>query len=62
MRRRADIYFTRTAHTLRAAELDPMVTMEVFCRKPGMLFGMGDARALIQEVATYAGGAREIPY
>ncbi len=48
MRPRADIYFTRTAATLRDAHCDPVVVMEVFCRQPGKLFGMEHALGLLE--------------
>jgi nicotinate phosphoribosyltransferase len=38
-----DIYFQRAAGTLEAAGLDPVVTMEYFCDRAGVLCGMNQA-------------------
>src|SRR5215472_1883274 len=44
----SDIYFQRAADTLAAAGLDPVVTMECFADRDGLLFGMRDALDLLR--------------
>jgi len=44
----SDIYFQRAADTLSAAGLDPLVTMEYFGDRDGLLFGMRDALDLLR--------------
>ena len=46
----ADVYFHRTLEILRAEKLNPVVTMEVFCRKRVVLAGTHEVRALLEEV------------
>jgi len=48
----ADVYFHRTKEILAAAEVDPVVTMEVFAGRDGMLCGMREARALLERVCS----------
>ena len=44
----ADIYFLRTQQVLRNDGRDPMVTMEVFCRKEGAtLCGIDEVKGLL---------------
>jgi nicotinate phosphoribosyltransferase len=46
----ADIYFVRAQEILRAEGLDPVVTMEVFTSKEGILCGMKEVLALLRQV------------
>ena len=46
----ADIYFLRTIDVLRAEELNPLVTMEVFASRAGILCGMEEVKALLAQV------------
>ncbi len=48
----ADVYFHRTKEILAAAEVDPVVTMEVFAGRDGMLCGMREVRALLERVCS----------
>ncbi len=48
----ADVYFHRTKEILAVAEVDPVVTMEVFAGRDGMLCGMREARALLERVCS----------
>ena len=43
----SDVYFQRAAGTLAGAGLDPVVTMEYFGDRAGLLFGVGDALDLL---------------
>jgi nicotinate phosphoribosyltransferase len=43
-----DVYFQRAADTLAGAELDPVVTMEYFGDRAGVLCGMPDALDLVR--------------
>ncbi|HSG84992.1 MAG TPA: nicotinate phosphoribosyltransferase [Candidatus Limnocylindrales bacterium] len=43
----ADVYFFRASRILEREGLDPVVTMEVFARQPGILCGMDEAKNLI---------------
>jgi nicotinate phosphoribosyltransferase len=43
----SDIYFKRAADTLAGAGLDPVVTMEYFCDRDGVLCGMKDVLGLL---------------
>jgi nicotinate phosphoribosyltransferase len=43
----SDIYFKRAADTLAGAGLDPVVTMEYFCDRAGVLCGMKDVLGLL---------------
>ncbi len=46
----ADIYFLRTKAILDAEGLNPIVSMEVFCRQTGVLAGMREVHALLARV------------
>jgi nicotinate phosphoribosyltransferase len=46
----ADVYFARANRILDREGLDPVVTMEVFCREDAVLCGMGEATNLIGHV------------
>jgi nicotinate phosphoribosyltransferase len=46
----ADIYFARTIDILRRENLNPVATMEVFGSRAGMLCGIEEVRALLDEV------------
>ncbi|NOX62807.1 MAG: nicotinate phosphoribosyltransferase [Chloroflexi bacterium] len=46
----ADVYFHRTLQILRAENLNPVVTMEVFCRKRAVLAGTREVRELLKAV------------
>jgi nicotinate phosphoribosyltransferase len=46
----ADVYFARAERVLDREGLDPMVTMEVFAREPGILCGIDEARNLLAHV------------
>jgi len=46
----ADVYFHRTKQILEAADVNPVVTMEVFPGKEGTLCGMREVRALLSQV------------
>ncbi|RME82430.1 MAG: nicotinate phosphoribosyltransferase [Caldilineae bacterium] len=46
----ADVYFLRTRAILEAEDLNPLVTMEVFCRQRAVLAGMHEVRALLERV------------
>lgn len=48
----ADVYFHRTKEILEAAGVDPLVTMEVFAGREGLLCGMREARALLEQVCS----------
>jgi nicotinate phosphoribosyltransferase len=45
----SDVYFQRAAQTLAAAGLDPEVTMEFFVDRAGVLCGVKEAIALLEE-------------
>jgi nicotinate phosphoribosyltransferase len=49
-----DVYFHRAADTLAGAGLDPVVTMEYFGERAGLLCGIGDALELLRR--SLAGG------
>lgn len=53
----ADVYFARANSILDREGLDPVVTMEVFCREDAVLCGMGEARNLIGHVLAHEPGA-----
>jgi len=53
----ADVYFARANSILDREGLDPMVTMEVFCREEAVLCGMGEAQNLIGHVLANETGA-----
>ncbi|HZU18496.1 MAG TPA: nicotinate phosphoribosyltransferase [Candidatus Dormibacteraeota bacterium] len=53
----ADVYFQHAADTLAGAGLDPVVTMEFFCDRAGVLCGMRDVLAVLQEAL---GGEGEV--
>src|SRR5215213_6660797 len=44
----SDRYFVRTANTLRHAGRDPIVTMQVFAKRRGVLAGVYEAVRLLQ--------------
>lgn len=44
----SDRYFVRTANTLRHAGLDPVITMQVFAKRKGVLAGVYEALRLLQ--------------
>ena len=46
----ADVYFARANSILDREGIDPVVTMEVFCREDAVLCGMGEAANLIGHV------------
>lgn len=46
----ADVYFLRTREILQAEGLNPVVTMEVFCRQDAVLAGMREVRSLLEHV------------
>ncbi len=46
----ADVYFARANSILDREGVDPVVTMEVFCREDAVLCGMGEATNLIGHV------------
>jgi len=46
----ADVYFLRSRQILEAEGLDPVVTMEVFARRRGLLCGMEEVAALLGRV------------
>ncbi|MBC7263805.1 MAG: nicotinate phosphoribosyltransferase [Chloroflexi bacterium] len=46
----ADVYFRRTQEILRAEGLDPVVTMEIFPSRSGILCGMKEVLAILAEV------------
>ena len=48
--RTADIYFARTLKVLKKEGLNPVVTMEIFASKAGILCGMEEALALLKKV------------
>ncbi len=50
----ADVYFRRAETILAKEGLDPLVTMEVFSRHPGVLCGVDEARNLLGHVLASA--------
>jgi nicotinate phosphoribosyltransferase len=44
----ADVYFHRTREILRREQLDPIVTMEIFPGRPGVLCGIDEALTLLR--------------
>jgi len=46
----ADVYFPRTVEILKKEGVNPVVTMEVFPRRDGILCGIGEARGLLHRV------------
>ena len=46
----ADVYFFRASRILEREGLDPVVTMEVFAREPGILCGIDEAKNLLGHV------------
>ena len=50
----SDVYFQRAAQTLAAVGLDPEVTMEFFVDRPGVLCGIKEALALLEEALAEA--------
>jgi nicotinate phosphoribosyltransferase len=56
----ADVYFARASEILDREGIDPVVTMEVFCREPAVLCGIGEATNLLGHVlATQADAVLE---
>ena len=53
----ADVYFARANSILEREGLDPVVTMEVFCREDSVLCGMSEAINLIGHVLANEPGA-----
>jgi nicotinate phosphoribosyltransferase len=53
----ADVYFARASRILEREGIDPVVTMEVFCREDAVLCGMGEAANLIGHVLANEPGA-----
>ncbi|MHB8960140.1 MAG: nicotinate phosphoribosyltransferase [Candidatus Limnocylindrales bacterium] len=53
----ADVYFARATSILDREGVDPVVTMEVFCREDAVLCGMGEATNLIGHVLADEPGA-----
>ncbi|HEX2202591.1 MAG TPA: hypothetical protein VHG91_04820 [Longimicrobium sp.] len=56
----SDRYFVRTAETLRHAGRDPVVTMQVFAKKSGVLAGVYEALRLLQTQLRPGYDAREL--
>jgi nicotinate phosphoribosyltransferase len=56
----SDRYFVRTANTLRHAGRDPVVTMQVFAKKRGVLAGVHEAIRLLQTQLTPGSDYREL--
>jgi nicotinate phosphoribosyltransferase len=56
----SDIYFKRAADTLAGAGLDPVVTMEYFGDRDGLLCGMGDVLDLLRRSLAGAGEVRAL--
>ncbi len=52
-----DVYFARATSILEREGLDPVVTMEVFCRQDAVLCGIGEATNLLGHVLTDEPGA-----
>ncbi len=52
----ADVYFSRAEQILAREDLDPVVVMEVFARRPAVLCGIDEAKVLLAHVL---GGAPE---
>lgn len=48
----ADVYFHRTKEILAAAGVNPVVTMEVFAGRDGILCGMREVRVLLEQVCS----------
>jgi nicotinate phosphoribosyltransferase len=46
----ADIYFVRAVEILKLENMNPVATMEVFPSRPGILCGMNEAHALLEQV------------
>jgi nicotinate phosphoribosyltransferase len=46
----ADIYFLRTIEILEAEGINPRATMEVFCSRAGLVCGIDEVKALLDEV------------
>src|SRR5215831_19683737 len=57
----SDIYFKRAADTLAAAGLDPVVTMEYFGDREGLLCGMNDVLHLLRRSLAGAGEVWAVP-
>ncbi len=50
----ADVYFARAETILERESMDPLVTMEVFTRREGVLCGMDEAKNLLGHVLAHA--------
>ena len=48
----ADVYFPRTVEILKGEGINPVATMEVFATRPGILCGMHEVHALLNQVLT----------
>ncbi len=48
----ADVYFHRTKEILAAADVNPVVTMEIFAGRDGILCGLREVRALLERVCS----------
>jgi len=46
----ADVYFLRTVEILKKERIDPVVTMEVFPRRDGILCGIEQVKSLLRQV------------
>ncbi len=46
----ADVYFLRTVEILKKERINPVVTMEVFPRRDGILCGIEEVKTLLQQV------------
>jgi nicotinate phosphoribosyltransferase len=57
----SDIYFQRAADTLEAAGLDPVVTVEFFGDRDGLLCGMKEALGILGQALGEAGEAWALP-
>jgi nicotinate phosphoribosyltransferase len=53
----SDIYFKRAVDTLAASGLDPVVTMEYFADRDGLLYGMNDVLDLLRSSLAGSGEA-----
>jgi nicotinate phosphoribosyltransferase len=49
----ADVYFARASNILDREGMDPIVTMEVFCRQEAVLCGINEAKNLIGHVLAH---------
>lgn len=56
-REAADVYLERAARTLEGESLNPVVGMDFFPDRPGVLCGMGEATAVLRELLVDGGEA-----